>query len=183
MERVSLKDFRPSPGVRGRGWLTVILWELTSSLVLRARWIVSSRMRKTALAMFGAKIGRGLVAKHPISIKYPWRLTIGDDCWIGEDVWIDNIEAVEIGSNVCLSQGAYLCTGNHDWSKRDFPLTARPIVIENGVWVGAKAIIGPGVRLKEQAVVTAGSVMNHDAEPNVIYQGNPAVRVKDRHIQ
>ena len=82
--------------------------------LVRASWNPFMTLKVRLLKMFGAKIGKGLVIKNNVIIKQPWYLTIGDDCWIGENVWIDNIDKVSIGSDVCISQGAMLLTGNHD---------------------------------------------------------------------
>lgn len=90
---------------------------------------------------------------------------------------------VRIGSNAVLSQGAYLCTGNHDWSDPGMGLVVKPVIIEDGAWVGAFARIAPGVTVRRQAIVTLGSVLLEDAEARGIYTGNPAVRVRERTIR
>jgi putative colanic acid biosynthesis acetyltransferase WcaF len=118
--------------------------------------------------------------KPGVRIKYPWLLEIGAYTWIGEDCWIDNLASVQIGANVCISQGTYLCTGNHDWSDPYFGLVVQPIVIRDGAWVGAKSLLCPGVEMGEGAVVAAGSVVRGRLCSNIIYGGNPAVRIKVR---
>ena len=100
--------------------------------------------------------------------------------WIGEKVWIDNLGSVSIGNNVCISQGAMLLTGNHNYYSETFDLMVRPIVVEDGVWIGAKATIAPGVTCKANSVLTMGSVLTGNMENNAIYQGNPAVKKKVR---
>lgn len=60
--------------------------------------------------------------------------------------------------NVCLSQGVYLCTGNHDWSKPTFALRLGSIHIEQSAWIGAKALISPGGTVGAGAVLALGSV-------------------------
>ncbi|MEM8852604.1 MAG: hypothetical protein AAGD34_02820 [Pseudomonadota bacterium] len=96
------------------------------------------------LRWFGAQVGKGLVIKPRVTIKYPWFLTLGDDVWVGEAVWIDNHTDVAIGSNVCISQGAVLFTGNHDWSDPTFAFFCKPITVGDGVWVTAFQRLGPG---------------------------------------
>lgn len=182
MQTVSLKKFKQHKDLRGN-FFRAVLWELAGFLFLRNPLCIFSPFKCFVLTVFGASIGVGVVIKQGVQIKYPWKLTVGDDSWIGEGVWIDNIVPVEIGKNVCLSQGAYLCTGNHDWTKHDFPLVAKTIVIEDGVWVGAKAIVAPGVRMCSHSIVTAGSLLAKDSQPYKIYTGNPAIYVKDRIIQ
>lgn len=134
------------------------------------------------LRIFGAKVGAGVVIKPKVRIKNPWRLIVGNYCWIGEDVWIDNIENVSIGNNVCLSQGAILLTGNHDYSKSNFPPKYDKIIIEDGVWICAKAIVCPGVICRSHSVLTVNSVATKDLEEMRIYTGNPAVFIRTRVI-
>jgi putative colanic acid biosynthesis acetyltransferase WcaF len=135
------------------------------------------------LRLFGAKIGKSVNIKPKVNIKYPWKLAIGDYTWIGENVWIDNLENVTIGESCCLSQGAMILCGNHNHSKSTFDLIVKPVVIEDGAWVGAQAVVCPGVTLKTNALLTVYSVATSDLEANSIYQGNPAVKIKDRIIE
>ena len=132
--------------------------------------------------MFGAKIGQAVVIKPDVNIKYPWFLAIGNDCWIGEGVWIDNLAQVTIGSNVVLSQGAYLLTGSHDYKKEAFDLILGKIVLEDGVWIGAKATVCPSVTCKSHSVLAVGSTATRDLEAYSIYQGNPAIKKRERVI-
>ena len=134
------------------------------------------------LRAFGAKIGKGLVIKNEVRVKSPWYLTIGDYCWLGERCWIDNLERVTIGSNVCLSQGAMILTGNHDYTIATMPYRNAPVVIEDGAWVGANSMVCPGVVMHENAVLTVGSVATKDLEANGVYQGNPSSLVRKREI-
>jgi len=132
------------------------------------------------LRLFGAKVGHGVVIKPSVLIKYPWRLSIGNYVWIGEKVWIDNLENISIGNNVCISQGALLLCGNHDYKKATFDLMLEKITLEDGVWIGAKAIVCPGVTCASHSVLTVNSVAVKNLEPYSVYSGNPAIKVKDR---
>lgn len=159
---------------RGRAGWVELSWKLIEALFIRS-WIPGSAHRVWWLRRFGARIGRGVVAKPGLRIKFPWRLSVGDYSWLGEDVWIDNLAHVSIGSHCCISQGAYLCTGNHDWSSFGFDLITKPIRIDDGVWVGAFARIAPGLSLDKGAVVGLGAVLLDNATANTVYTGNPAV--------
>ena len=132
---------------------------------------------------FGAKIGENVTIKPKVNIKYPWFLKISDNVWIGENVWIDNLTQVTISSNVCISQGAMLLCGNHNYKKSTFDLMLGEIVLEEGVWIGARSVVCPGVTCKSHSVLTVGSVATSDLEAYSIYQGNPARKVKDRIIK
>ncbi len=143
----------------------------------------SSGVRVWLLRAFGATIGRGVVVKPGVEVKYPWHLVVGDDTWIGENAWIDCLTTVRIGSNACVSQGAYLCTGNHDWTDPGFGLMVEPVQVGEAAWVGAKAILMPGCVLGEGAVAGAGSVVRGVVSDWEIYAGNPAVFVRRREIR
>lgn len=154
-------------------WL-LCCWLLLSSGLPGAGW------RASLLRLFGARIGQGVIFKPGVRVKFPWRLTVGDHCWIGEDVWIDNLAEVSFGNHVCVSQGAYFCTGSHDWGKQSFDLIVKPIIVGPHTWIAAKSIVAPGVCVGEGAVLGLGSVATHALVPWAIYAGNPAVRVKTR---
>ena len=180
---VSLSLFDSNSFDKGASILKKTLWFFTNALFVRASWNPFMGIKIWLLRLFGAKIGKGLVIKNDVTIKFPWKLVVGDYVWLGEHCWIDNLDKVTIGNNVCISQGALLITGNHDYTKVDFPYRNAPIVIEDGTWVGAKAVVAPGVIIKSHSILTLGAVCTKDTEPYGIYQGNPAVKIKTREIR
>jgi len=182
MTKVDLSKFDNSSYRPGRLLLARTIWYLLNVVFLKNYLNPFSGLKVFVLRLFSATIGRRVVIKPGANIKYPWNIVVGDHVWIGEKVWLDSLEKITIGNNVCISQGAYLCTGNHDYTKENFDLIVKPIVVEDGVWVGAKAIICPGVTLRSHSVVTAGSIVTHDTEAYTIYQGNPAKAVRKRTI-
>jgi putative colanic acid biosynthesis acetyltransferase WcaF len=157
-----------------------IAWFLFGLPLLRSSLLPWSAPRRAILRAFGAAIGRGVVLKPGVRVKYPWFLSIGDHAWIGEDCWIDNFAQVHIGDHACLSQGVYLCTGNHDWSDRSFGYILRPIHIGDGAWVGARSVVCPGVTISRLAIVTAGSVAHKNIPEREIHGGNPAAFLRFR---
>ncbi len=166
----------------GRGFMVRSIWFLTNSLFLINSLQPSSGFRIFCLRLFGAKIGKGVVIKPGVNIKYPWNLSVGDNSWIGERVWIDSLARVEIGANCCLSQGATIITGNHNYKLPTFDLIVNNVILEDGVWIGAKCLITDGVKCGSHSVLTAGSVASKDLEPYYIYRGNPAEKVRKRVI-
>ena len=183
MSEVRLQTYDNSWYDPGRSVVWRAAWLLLGLPLLRAFWIPSSSLRVSLLRLFGSRIGKRVVIKPGVTVKYPWHLVVGDDCWIGENSWIDNLTTVQLGNNVCISQGAYLCTGNHDWSDPKFGLMIAPIRLMDGAWAGAKCILTPGTTLGEGAVAGAGSIVAGQVPEYEVYAGNPAVFVKRRTIR
>ena len=178
LERYDNSDYKPgmNPVIR-------VIWFLLNGLVFDSYLFPFSKLKVFILRIFGANIGKGCVIKPKIKIKYPWKLTVGNNCWIGEEVWIDNLAMVSLGNSVCLSQGAMLLCGNHDYKKIEFDLITKEIRLSDGVWIGAKSILTPGISAGEHSVLTVGSVASKNLEPYGIYSGIPAMKVKEREIQ
>lgn len=165
----------------GPGWKRAV-WLIVNALFFNNGLAVFYPVKCWLLRLFGARIGSRVVIKPSVNIKYPWFLVIGNDVWIGERVWIDNHAMISLSDNVCISQGALLLTGNHNYKKATFDLILSPVVVEDGVWIGANATVCPGVICKSHAVLTAGSVATKSLEAYGIYQGNPAEKIKNRII-
>jgi putative colanic acid biosynthesis acetyltransferase WcaF len=157
-----------------------ILWIFCNIIFFKSAIPYPSSFKKIILQWFGAKIGKSVVFKPSINIKFPWKLSIGDYCWIGENVWIDNLDFVAIEDNVCISQGAFLLTGNHNYKKKTFDLVTGKIILKSGVWIGAKTTVCPGVICNENAILSVGGIATKNLEANTIYAGNPAVEVRKR---
>lgn len=156
------------------------VWYYTNMIFFNSYLLPVNSIKVFILRAFGAKVGSRVVLKPNINIKYPWNLEIGDHSWIGEGVWLDSLDHIKIGKNVCISQGAYLLTGNHDYTSSKFDLMIAPIILEEGVWIGAKSIVIPGTTAQKNAILTVGSISPKLMEENTIYRGNPATHVKMR---
>lgn len=167
----------------GRGRIVQLLWHFVSLVCFESGLLPTKRCKPTLLRWFGAKIGTGVVFKTHVRIKYPWRLEIGDHTWIGQNVWIDTIVPVRIGSHACISQGVYFCTGSHDHTKPTFDLIPQPITVEDGAWVAANALLLPGVSIGHNALVAAGSVVTKSVESSAIVGGNPARPIGQRELR
>ena len=166
----------------GAGLIKRTLWYFTNALFFLNPYFPFSSLKVILLRIFGANIGKGVVIKPRVNIKYPWKLTIGDFTWIGEQAWIDNLDKVQIGANCCLSQGAMLLCGSHDYGKISFDLITKPITLEDGAWIGAFAVVCPGVRCETHSVLAVSSVATKHLEAWSVYQGNPAVRKRPRMV-
>lgn len=178
---VDLSAYSPTNYDPGPFWKRG-LWLIISRIFFETRFPWPSSLKSAILRTFGATIGKGVVWKPSVKIKYPWFLQTGDHCWIGETVWIDNLAQVVIEDHVVLSQGVYLLTGNHDYKSRTFDLRIGPISIASGAWIAAKAIVCPNVKVGRMAVLTVGSSACSDLDAFGIYMGLPARKVREREI-
>lgn len=166
----------------GAGKVKRSVWFVINALFFINPINPSSYIKVKLLRWFGAKIGKNVVVKPGVNIKYPWNLAIGDHTWIGERVWIDNLDKVTIGKNCCLSQEALLLCGNHHYGKTTFDLMVSPINLEEGVWIGARSMVTGGVTCYSHSVLSANSMSSKDLSAYTIYGGTPALPVKERTI-
>jgi putative colanic acid biosynthesis acetyltransferase WcaF len=166
----------------GASRLKQVAWYFTNIIFFKNAFVISSSLKVRLLRLFGARIEKTVVIKPCVNIKYPWKLTIGHHSWIGEEVWIDNLSEVVIGNNVTLSQGALLLTGSHDHTKASFDFISFPIILEDGVWIGAKAVVFGGVTCGTHSILGISSVAEKNMEPYIIYKGNPSIPVITRNI-
>jgi len=170
-----------SPGIFQK--IRYAFWLLISNIFFLTNIPYPDKFKVLILKFFGGKIGDKVVIKPWVKIKFPWMLTLGNAVWLGESVWIDNISEVNIGNNVCISQGALLITGNHNYSSEYFELISKPIKIEEGVWVCANSIVVGGITIHSHAILAIHSMALEDLKSYSIYRGNPAVHIKNRIIR
>lgn len=182
MLKTELKSYNNSSYQPGGSAAKRILWHYLNGLFFKTSLFPIYGLKITLLRAFGARVGKGVTIKPNVNIKYPWNLVIGDHTWIGEEVWIDSLVMVSIGANACLSQGAMILTGSHNYKKPAFDLVTGSVFLEEGAWIGAKAIVNQGITVGSHAVLTAGSVATKNLQAYSIYQGNPAIKIRDRVI-
>lgn len=176
------KDFDTGNFKVGASLIKQFLWYFTDVFFFKSRMMPVSSVLVFFLKLFGAKIGKEVRIKPGIHVKYPWKLEVGDYSWLA-DCYIDNLDKVTIGKNCCISQQAVLITGNHNYKMTGFDLITAPIILEDGAWIGASAKVCPGVTLHSHSVLTLGSIATNNLMPYTIYQGNPAVKIKERVIK
>jgi putative colanic acid biosynthesis acetyltransferase WcaF len=133
------------------------IWFAVQHILFKASFF-PSRIRPMLLRLFGASIGRGVVIRRGVRVHFPWNLVIGDDCWIGEEVWLINHERITIESNVCISQRSIICSGGHDFRSATLEYAHNPILIKGGSWLCVDVKILPGVTIGKCSVVSAGQV-------------------------
>lgn len=178
LNQYTIQDY--SPGAPA--WKQ-LLWFFIGDPIVRSRLLPISSLKVRVLRSFGASIGQGVRIKPGVQVKFPWRLTIGNHCWIGENAWFDNLAPIVLEDHICVSQSVYFCTGNHDWTASTFDLRVAPITVKSGAWLAARSTIAPGVEIGEGSVLSLGSVAVKSLTSWTIYAGNPAVAIKPRTIK
>jgi len=172
ISKVRLNDFDPKIGLnRGASKFTEITWYLIKMLFFLTAFPFPSKLKVFFLKLYGAKMGSNVVIKPRVNIHMPWKLQVGNDVWIGEEVFILNLDTIKIGNNVCVSQRAFLCGGNHDFRNPAMPYRNGPITLEDGSWVGACCFVGPRVIIGIDTVTAAGSIVTSSLNSNSIYKG------------
>nr|WP_121270591.1 WcaF family extracellular polysaccharide biosynthesis acetyltransferase [Pedobacter schmidteae] len=182
MNQTDLSTYIHSAAHRKDSWLKRILWFYLNALIFKTSWLPFSDLKVQLLRLFGAKVGKAVIIKPGVNIKHPWLLHIGNHTWIGENVWIDNLVNIYIGHHVCISQGALLLTGSHNYKDPAFGLITGSIILEDGVWIGARAVVNHSIRAESHAVLSAAAVATKNLEGWSVYQGNPAVKVRARNM-
>ena len=175
-----LSAFRVPASFRGKPAWFVQLWWIVHSTLFRLSPQILFPWRRFLVRLFGGTVGKGVLLRPTVKITYPWKVSIGDFSWVGDDVTLYSLGEIEIGSNVVISQHSYLCTGSHDMESPSFEMFAKPIVIEDESWVATDVFIAPGVRIGHGAVVGARSTVLHNLPPTMVCIGNPAKPIRPR---
>jgi len=178
-----LSKFRIPPGFRGRSAVVVQIWWIVQGTLFRWSPQALYAWRNFLLRLFGARIGKSVRFRPTVRVTYPWRLSVGDNVWIGDDCVLYNLGDITIGSSVAIAHNVYLCTGTHDYTKIDFPIGQRPIHIEDEVWLTNEIFVGPGVTIGRGTVVGVRSTVLQDLPPAMICYGHPAKPVRPREIR
>jgi putative colanic acid biosynthesis acetyltransferase WcaF len=178
-EPVDLTRAGPGNFKRTRSRLVEAVWIMVEFFLVSNPLQVSSGVRAWALRLFGARIGVNVIMRPRLRVKFPWNLRVGDNCWIGEGVWIHNQGLVTIEDNAVVSQEAFVTTGSHDIYE-SMDLLVKPVIIRRGAWVTTRCIVLQGVEIGQNAILTPGSVANKSLPPASIYGGNPADFVRER---
>lgn len=181
MKKVRLDLFNSKLGLdRGASKAKEMLWYAVKVVFFLSAIPYPSKLKVFLLKAFGSKVGKGLVIKPRVNIHFPWKLVVGDNVWIGEEVFLLNFELLTIGNNVCISQKVFVCGGNHDYKDPTMPYRNGVIVIEDGSWVGAASFVGPNVKIGINTIVSVGSIVTKSLPENGVFSGNPLQLVKER---
>lgn len=177
-----LSVFKLMPGQRGRSGIRVQLWWIIQSIFFSCTPQFMYSWRCFLLRCFGAKIGCNVIIRSSARVTYPWKLEVGDNAWIGDDVVLYNWSPICIENNAVISQRSYLCTATHNYTDPAFSLTSQPITIREQAWVATDCFIAPGVTIGKGAVIGSRSSVYKDMPEGMICVGSPAKPVKPRLI-
>lgn len=175
-------NLRKAPGAReawDRPKPVIYSWALLETILVRSAWQPSSSIRVKLLRAFGAQIGDGVIIRPGVRVKFPWKLSVGDGSWIGEDVWIHNQDQVEIGHDAVVSQGSFITTGSHAF-RDDMALITKPVTIGSGAWVTSRCIVLSGSDVGESALILPGTVVRGDVPAGSLFGAPPAAVVGER---
>lgn len=176
---IDLSRFDNGDFPRGAPRWKELAWWWARSLFFAGSFPLPSGLKVRILRSFGAKVGKGVVIRSRVDVSFPWRLSLGDHVWVGDEVKILSLAEVEVGSHVCLSQRAFLCTGSHDFGSSGFDLKTAPIRIGSGCWIGAQAFVGPGVVFGPESRCLAGAVVVRPVPRGCTVGGVPAKILRD----
>jgi len=177
----NLKSFRLPANFRGRPAWFVQWWWLIEATLFRWSPQMLYGFRSRLLRLFGARIGKGVLVRPTVEITYPWKLTIGDYCWIGDHVTLYTLGEIEIGDNAVVSQHSYLCSASHDYTRPTFDIFAAPVHIGPEAWLAAGVFVAPGVSIGRGAVIGAKSLVLKDMPEMTVCAGHPAKPIRPRH--
>lgn len=167
----SLRSFTGIGYDKGRSVVWQALWFACQNLIF-AKWWCPATVRPKLLRAFGADIGKRVFIRHQVRVLWPWKLTVGNDCWIGEGAWLLNLEPITLGHDVCLSQEAFLCTGSHDRHSPSFKYDNGPITVGDSAWIGARATVLRGVTVGQRGVVAACARITKDVPAGALTRGD-----------
>lgn len=177
---MKLEQFSMPPRFRGKSSFYVQLWWIVQATLFAWSPQFMYGWRRFLLGAFGAKIGKNVIIRPTVKITYPWKLSIGDYSWIGDDVTLYTLGEIEIGANAVVSQKSYLCAASHDYDKPNFPIWAKKITIEDECWLSTDVYVAPGVTVGKGSVVGARSSIFKDLPAGMVCIGSPAKPIKKR---
>jgi putative colanic acid biosynthesis acetyltransferase WcaF len=175
-----LSSFKLPDNFRGRSAVVVQLWWLVQSTLFAWSPQFLYGWRRFLLRLFGAHIGKRVLIRPTTKITYPWKVSIGDYSWVGEDTVLYSLGDIKIGAHTAIAQEVYLCTGNHNYARSAFDIYAVPIEIADEVWIANDVFIAPGVHVGRGCVIGARSTVFQDMPAGKICYGSPARPMKDR---
>lgn len=178
-----LDKFKLPKGFRGKNVFIVQLWWAVQATLFAMSPQFAYSWRNFLLRIFGARVGNGVIVRPSARVTYPWKLKLGNNSWIGDNVVLYSLDVIDIGSNVVVSQSSYLCTGSHSTTLATFDIYSKPIVVRDECWIATDVFIAPGIEVGKGAVIGARSSVFNNIPAGTICFGTPAKPIKQRHME
>jgi putative colanic acid biosynthesis acetyltransferase WcaF len=176
----NLSSFKLPNGFRGRSAVMVQMWWLVQATLFAFSPQFMYGWRRWLLRLFGARVGQGVLVRPSAKVTYPWKVSIGDFSWIGDDVVLYSLGEIEIGDNAVVSQRSYLCAASHDYTQPNFPIYDLKVCIGSQAWLATDVFVAPGISIGKGVVVGARSSVFQDLPDMTVCVGNPAKVIKFR---
>jgi len=160
-----------------------ILLEFTNLFLHCVGYFPSHYFRRFFYRLFGMGIGGGSTIHMRAHFYNTFNIKIGEDSIIGENVVLDGRDKLTIGNHVDIASDVMIYNAEHDVKDPCFRAVQAPVVIEDYVFIGPRAIILPGVNIKRGAVIGAGAVVTKDVEEGIIVGGVPAKQIGLRDVK
>ncbi len=151
--------------------------------------LLPARFLAPTLRKHGASIGTGIEMHTPISfhnvsdtLKHHYaNLRIGDDCYLGKEVFLDLADKIIIEDRVTISMRVTILTHTHTGksplNETRLPPSHASVVLRHGCYVGAGVILLPGIEIGEEAIIGAGAVVTRNVPPGTVVAGVPARQI------
>ena len=152
-------------------------------IVRLAGFIPSHIIRKFIYRCAGVKIGRKSYIHMGAQFFYPAGVRIGRNTIIGQGVFLDGRDKLQIGDHVDIASEVMVYNSEHDINAEDFHATVAPVAIGDYVFIGPRAVILPGVKIGKGAVIAAGAVVTEDVPEYAIVGGVPAKVIGERRLK
>jgi len=175
-----LDKFKLPKNFRGKNAFIVQTWWFVQAVFFKTSPQIMYGWRRFLLRLFGAKIGKNVIIRPSVTITYPWKVTIGNYSWIGDDVTLYSLGEIEIGNHVVISQKSYICAASHDHKKFNFPIYADKVTINDKCWLATDVYVAPGIIIGKGTVVGARSSVFKNLPEGKICVGSPAKIIKNR---
>ncbi len=160
-----------------------VLLEFEVFLLHLVGYVPFHHLRRAFYRAGGVKIGKGSSIHMAARFYDPHNISIAEDTIIGEGAVLDGRDKLVIGSHVALATGVMIFNSQHEINDEYFSPSNAPVVIEDYVFIGPRAIIQPGVKIGEGAIVAAGAVVSKDVPPYAIVGGVPAKIIGERKLK
>ena len=171
--------------IYGNNKKDLVLWLLYTHLISKIPYRYGNNLRKSVIKKILKNMGEGVTISTNVKIICPQRISLGDEVGIANNVILDGRGGLIIDDYSIIGFESVLITSTHNHQEhnkyiRNQGMFHAPIKIGKDVWIGARSVVFPGVKVNNGAIVGACSLVNKDVDQNAIVGGIPAKFIKNR---